>query len=523
MVTVAHPFYEILLCDSITLRYTISVSRSRNTYKSANGFYNNVRFYFYSPALKKSIGYDWRTTYSPNLKAVKNDGSIPEAKLPDDDLIRRAITELLNKNVGISLAQKKETKSGTRTICLDSDELFVFWLTRYQDFAKLDNSIRTDEMRHKAFAKLCITIGRYRLSTLCTSISKELDSACDKLVSGIKEALRIDKNKSTGNTGEKTQIIRYALTLYLSEQGIDPGPILARLMKMSIPKKSVTAKIADNMRAQSLPIERYNELYSALKNDTSDIAKGLQLMLFLGLTKEEVCGLNLSDVQNIPDYYGAIHLSISRLYRKEGKEYKLCYDEDVASYRFFPLPFPIYNLFARPSHANKENENPLLTDKNGKRIKPDILEKKLKELLQEESNIIAVNIDGKTKNVDLAFLSSSYRASARYYWHYYCGLTEGEIHYLGGLSAPDTLSGHYIDFNNSSEQYRMLKQLEHGIALLTRETEQSRNGFEQLSRKTTEVTADRDTRVSMNLLVREPITLSLSSWRGLQITKEADK
>lgn len=319
------------------------------------------------------------------------------------------------------------------------------------------------------------------------------------------------------------QIVRYAISLYLKEKGLNPKPVIESLIKYSVPKKSITAKIADNMRPQSLSVAHYARLYNALKSEPSDISKGLQLMLFLGLTKEEVCGLNVGDVQRISGYLNAIHICISRIYQKSGNTYSLRNDEENVVYRFVPLPFPIYKLFPNPCPASKNNDLPLLADESGARLKPDEFERRLKDFLKEENNELVININGRDKKVNLAFLYTSYRASARYYWHFHCGLTEGEIHYLGGLTAPDTLSGHYIDFNNSNEQYRMLKQLEHGMALLTREAEETRSKLEIISKRTTEITAGKDTRAVMNLMINAPVKISLSSWRGLRIVKEGDK
>lgn len=509
---------EIVLCNSLTLRYSVSVSQSAVQYSTTRGYYNNVRFYFYSTALKKQIGKDWRTSYPPTKKSLPCSGEKPGIQKPNRYQIQRALTELLRKNVGISLTQKKMTATGQKQIQLDSDELLIFWLTRYKDFSALDRSIRTDVDRHKAFAKLCTEIGRFRLSSLCTLATRDLYTACDELVSGIKRALNAEK--STSSTNDKTQIVRFAILLYLTEKEIDPAPAMKRIMAMSIPQKSAFAKIADNMRPQSLPIERYRELYEKLENDNSGISKGLQLMLFLGLTSEEVCGLNMEDFQKIPRFFSAYQLCISKAYRNNGKKYELVYDENEEFYRCVPVPFPLYKLFSQTSgHTEKE---PLLTYQ-GRRIRPDELDKELKALLKKENDTVTIEVDGKQKIISLSFLPSSYRASCRYYWHYYSGLTEGEIHYLGAMKAPDTLSKHYVDFSNATEQYRMLKQLEHGIALLLRIELPTRSSFRPLEKKEIVLSGSMDTKAGAVLLIDAPIRLSVSSWRGIQITKEADR
>ena len=509
---------EIPISSAVTIRYTVSMSKSSITYKKSEGYYNNLKFYLYSTQLKKMIGKPWRTSYRPNKKELAI-GGVPKIKQPNDIQIMQAITELLQSNANINRYQSKKTNTGMKTVDIfASQELFVFWLTRYRDIAKLDGSSRTDETRQNAFAKVCRAIGNFNLQRFCQPDGSELDKVCEEFAAELKKALRVDK--STSNTNLKMQIVRFALSLYLAEQKINPKGVMDRLIKHSVPRKSDSGKISDNMRPRSLTIERYSELFNLLQEDESDESKGLQLMLFLGLTAEEVCGLDVGDLQSINGYYKAEHLRIAKVYRKEGKEYTISYDEEESSCRFVPLPFPLNKLFSGLSSSEKED--PLLTDNVGKRMKPDTLEKKLKDLLKEERVPISVKVNGKKREVDLAFLPSSYRASARYYWHYYCGLTEGEIHNLGGLTPPDTLSGHYVDFNNMTEQYRMLKQLEHGIALLTRETEETKNRFEKISNKRTEISAGRDTRVNMNLMISGPVKISLSSWRGLRVRKEED-
>lgn len=514
--------HEVKLCKAVSLRYTVSISQASKRYKKTGGYYNNIRFYLYSTKLKKSIGKDWRTTYLPTKQDLASAADKPLPKEPSNHLIRRALTKLLTINAGISSKQTKKTHTGTKEIDLFKDqELFVFWITRYDDIATLDLSSRTDEDRQKAFAKVCMFLGKFNLNKLCCPAGRELDEVCERFASELKKALQVEK--STSNTRDKMQIVRYAISLYLKEKGLNPKPVIESLIKYSVPKKSITAKIADNMRPQSLPVAHYARLYNALKSEPSDISKGLQLMLFLGLTKEEVCGLNVGDVQRISGYLNAIHICISRIYQKSGNTYSLRNDEENVVYRFVPLPFPIYKLFPNPCPASKNNDLPLLADESGARLKPDEIERRLKDFLKEENNELVININGRDKKVNLAFLYTSYRASARYYWHFHCGLTEGEIHYLGGLTAPDTLSGHYIDFNNSNEQYRMLKQLEHGMALLTREAEETRSKLEIISKRTTEITAGKDTRAVMNLMINAPVKISLSSWRGLRIVKEGDK
>ena len=261
MQTVVAKTHEIPLCTSLSMRFSVSVSKSSEKYKKTNGFYNNANFFFYSPALKKKIGKEWRTTYSPTQNIIRSrKGEKPQVQLPGKQITQDALQNLLCSNIGISLTQSKTTKHGETTVILDNDELLIFWLTRYREIADLDTSIRTDADRQKAFAKLCPTIGGFRLSSLCSPVTKDLYSACDQLAEGIKNALKVDVETSTSNTNQKAKIVRFAIELYLKEQGINPTAALERIIKHTVPKKTTAAKVVENMRPQSLSIDHYRAL-----------------------------------------------------------------------------------------------------------------------------------------------------------------------------------------------------------------------------------------------------------------------
>ena len=226
--------HEIPLCKSLSMRCSVSISRSSEKYKKTKGFYNNAHFSFYSRDLKKKIGKEWRTTYPPTKKAMRSSaGEKPQAQLPGNQVIQNALQNLLCINSGISLTHCKTTKTGEKTVTLDNDELLIFWLTRYREIAKLDTSVRTDVDRQKAFAKLCPFISGFRLSSLCSSVTNDLFSACGQLAAGIKAALNLDAETSTSNTNQKAKIVRFAIELYLKEQGINPSAALERIIKQS--------------------------------------------------------------------------------------------------------------------------------------------------------------------------------------------------------------------------------------------------------------------------------------------------
>lgn len=68
----------------------------------------------------------------------------------------------------------------------------------------------------------------------------------------------------------------------------------------------------------------------------------------------------------------------------------------------------------------------------------------------------------------------------------------------------------------------MLKQLEHGIALLLRMELPTPSSFGPLEKKEIVLSGSMDMKAGAVLLIDAPVKLSVSSWRGIQITKEAD-
>ena len=165
---------------------------------------------------------------------------------------------------------------------------------------------------------------------------------------------------------------------------------------------------------------------------------------------------------------------------------------------------------------------PLLCDANGDRLRPDVLEGRLKKLFETKSQCVTVQLEnGKEKTVDLALAPDMYQQSCRHFWQYYCGLTQGEIRYLAGLTPQDTAARHYIDFNNDREQFRMAKQLEYGLAMLANveQTEMRRIRGRRHGKIGGLYMGGIDKRVHVRIVLRRPRRLKLQSNRGLKLYK----
>ena len=515
-------FHSLPLCSSIELRYTVSVTSASKS-KYVTGYCHAARFYFYSPALKRSFGKDYQLHYPVTLKSVrKAKGEKPQAAPLSELNLQKGLENLLKRNANIPSTISKILSGKTVQVELNQDELLVFWLTRFDAIAALDTSSRTTEDMNKTMAKLAPQIADFDLSRLLTAKQDELQETCTDLARRIKRALNHREDDVTSNIKDKTKIIRFAIERYLIDHGQDASPALDLLIRLSTPKKGTQAKVADMMRLRSISIERYRKLYDQLtaKNDAESMA--LLLMIFLGMTAEEVCGLHPDDPRIIPGYTDARQIRIVRSYRKIEKTYVLNDEEDnERNYRNVPLPRAIAKPLAQFYKANK-NPSFLLTQ-NGEPLKPDKLTGNLEKLLKVAPfNLTVRDQHGKQKKVDLSFQPRSYRVSCRFYWKYHCGLTQGEICYLGALTPPDTAAAHYIDYNNPTVQYRMLKQLEYGLALFSNDNTDQRTTREwtELDKETYHFDGNLLTRAHMDLHIKAASTIRVSSNRGILLTKE---
>lgn len=521
---------RLRICASLDMRWSITPLSSHRKYYSVDGFYYEYRFRLYSPELKRTIGTVWRTTCAAPIKLVKKaKWNTPEKKQPNSQLQLKALVNLLMRNAGMDTIQEKQTRKRIICIELDVDELAVYWLTNYKAIAALDKDSRTDIDRQTAFAKVCAEVGDFRLSRFCTPIEREQFEACDELVAGIKRGLGRTSGESTRGTGDTTKVIRLAIQHYLDSKGIYSKRILERLTHQSNPPQTVQNKIGENMRPQAIPLERFRKIClphvtklssSGAKNKAeADFARAMLLILILGLTPEEVCGLNQDDLVSIPNQYHANSLCISHVFRCKDSVYNL---EKNSARRLVPLPYPLSSFLYKVRKDITEGE-PMLTDALGERLKPESLKTELAKAFESTPNLVEVDDKAGKIPVNLAVLHSSYRANCRLFWGQNSNLDEGEIRYLQGLAPKDTLSAHYIDYSNEKEQYRMLKQLEHAIALITRTAEASAQFIGPIPGRGMTLYGDDKNAIGALLEIKSACRLSIASWRGVHVEKEEHK
>lgn len=522
----SRPIKAIPLCRSMELRYSVSVTEDPRKQKYAKGYYNAARFYFYSPELKHSIGKAFQLRFPVTNKALKKAAaSRPAPPELNKSQFQAGLEGLLNLNANIGVQHMKATSSRVIQAELDQREMLPFWLVNFNSIAALDKSIRAPADLNKAMSRLFFEIASFDLSSLLTANRTELEAACKTLSDAIKRALKHQSDSKTSNIKDKAKIVRYAVELFMRAHDVDPSPALSFLIKNTTPKKGTVAKISDMMRLQSISIGRYRELYAKLTETPDAEHTALLMMVFLGLTAEEVCGLQKQDLQKITGYSYANQAQIIHRYIKSGKEYILTdNEENERSYRNVPLPRsiaqPILDYYKTDSRSSQ-----FLLVKDDRPLKPDELTKKLMELLRVEHSYLTVKDQhGKQSRVDISFQPRSFRVSCRFYWQYHCGLTPGEICYLAGLTPPDTAAAHYIDYNDATMQYRMMKQLEYGLALFAND-----NTNRDAATDWTEPEKDSffyaggiQKRAHLELHIKKPCTVRLSSNRGLVFVKEGE-
>ena len=553
------PATDLNLCKDLTVKYTVTVTKESSArYKATGGYVNHIRFYLYSSNAKKQVGKDITASLMFTQKqfaAAK--GKRPKPRELTDRQVQKHFVHLIQKNRGMS-ERVKNCKG--REAELDLNQLFVYWMVQS---GYLQNQFwPTTEKWNDAcqrFAVLSRTLGSFDLSTLLVNEREQQRKVVQTLSQATRNALDKESDEKSATMWQYGRVIAAVITTYLNDHDRSAATIVDMYRHDLLPKRGVMALITRAMRTRVFPRNLYRQIYAqtAGKAKPSHEDIGLMLMIFLGLTAEEACGLNRSDCQQIPNFRTPVinaqpymHLYVTKRYEKvpnTKRKYELTEIMDsVCSYRVIPLPSAVtlyinpllgkemeqsdeeppvgmeQNAEASQVEIAQSKEKPLLCDANGDRLRPDVLEGRLKELFEAEPQCVTVQLEnGKEKTVDLALTPDMYQQSCRHFWQYYCGLTQGEIRYLAGLTPQDTAARHYIDFNNDREQFRMAKQLEYGLAMLANveQTEMRRIRGRRHGKIGGLYMGGIDKRVHVRIVLRRPRRLRLQSNRGLKLYK----
>nr|WP_302664747.1 hypothetical protein [uncultured Agathobaculum sp.] len=528
---------DLQLSADLTVKYTVSVTRERGErYKATNGYVNHIRFYLYAAKARKQVGKDLTASIPFTKKQfAAAGGKKPAPRALRDRDIQRYIVRLMQKNAGMSemvLTCKK------REVMLDLNQLFVYWMVRseYLKNRFWPTKEKWDDACQR-FAVLSRMLGTFDLSQLLIGERAQQHKVVRLLSEETRKTLDKDEDQKSATMWQYGRVIANIITTYLEEHDRSATELVERYRHELLPKQGVVALITRAMRTRVIPRQLYRQLYDQLKKTEQPIHEdiGLMLMVFLGLTAEEVCGLNEEDCQAIP-YFTAIdrnvqpylRLFITKRYEKAAgskRKYELTdIMENACRYRVIPVPWAIARYLHKyeGEPSGKDGSDPMLHHRDGSRLRPDELERRLDTLFEKAHQYLTVQLtDGKEKRIDLALTSDMYQQSCRHFWQYYCGLMSGEIRYLAGLTPQDTAARHYIDFNNDCEQFRMAKQLEYGLAMLANlaQTEKQQHHEVQQGKSAGTYVGGIDKRVHVRIILHKPRKLLLRSNRGMKLYK----
>ena len=98
------PATDLNICNDLTVKYTVTVTKECDArYKKTGGYVNHIRFYLYSSKAKKQVGKDITASHRLTQKqftAAK--GKRPKPRELTDQQVQKHFVHLLQKNRGMS-------------------------------------------------------------------------------------------------------------------------------------------------------------------------------------------------------------------------------------------------------------------------------------------------------------------------------------------------------------------------------------------------------------------------------------
>lgn len=258
---------------------------------------------------------------------------------------------------------------------------------------------------------------------------------------------------------------------YAQDMGfISDGQVLDEHIKKLKAPENLEGKVRNSLSPQALT--GLEELFkNEISGQTSYGGKklGIAIMMFTGMTENEVCGLTWGD------YFreGKKETTCCRVFRvskefikpKNAKRGKLVYLQEngsVYGYRFIVLPSVLVSILdERYKNIGKcENSYPIVSEYGKKRERLSTSELRTEsEMLRKkycsESKKQAVVVDGQ-----LLFRVPTFRNNYAYQLEYRCGFETGEIEHMMGRIAPDTDYKTYNDMNSWVNQLRLSVQVD---------------------------------------------------------------
>lgn len=243
---------------------------------------------------------------------------------------------------------------------------------------------------------------------------------------------------------------------YAVENGVISENPIADMYKKA--KERLTTKASEDLSKRSLTFEEFADTLNILYTNIDNTGYSAILIRALtGIPREEICGLNLSDLktQKLPTNPGETAVSvawldIAREYRKKGKTYQLRnLLESKPCYRRYPCSDIVAALTADQLRIRKRSkataDDPLFVEEDGSRLRPDTmsaLEKQLIKMVVKDK----VRLEFIRNQNDGYFRGDMLRQNASFWLRSTRCVNDAEFRVLLGLTGQHTYARYYIDW-----------------------------------------------------------------------------
>lgn len=222
----------------------------------------------------------------------------------------------------------------------------------------------------------------------------------------------------------------------------------------------LTTKVSEDLSKRSLTFNEFSDLLTILCANTDNLVyRAILLRALTGISREEVCGLNLGDLKilkvpsNSAEAAASITwLDIAREYRKKGKEYQLrTLLESKPCYRRYPCSGIVAILMADQLRIRKRSkanaDDPLFVEEDGSRLRPDTL-KMLEKTLIETVVKDKVHLDFIRNQNDGYFRGDMLRQNASFWLRSTGCVNDAKFNVLLGLTTQQTYARYYVDWTS---------------------------------------------------------------------------
>lgn len=232
------------------------------------------------------------------------------------------------------------------------------------------------------------------------------------------------------------------------------------------PPENYTSELKNNILQTMLTYGQCAQLTggisdSAQANQISGVDMAFLLRMTLGLSYEELCGLNLEDFRYLNDYRDRLTVNIARRYEKaeSRRSYHLTGIQDVHRRRKLPLPHLCRDCFKiMRKNRSSDNTRPLIQTKGSRRrMTPEELKREFAERLKPMESFL--RIGSKVYKPDLhKFLSNTAERELRK-----SGCEEEELRFIFGKPPKIVSAKYYADYMNEAELNKLGALMDHWL------------------------------------------------------------